>query len=252
VIAAGKSLKVISKHGSGIDTIDVAAANERSIEVKAAIGANSTAVAEHALSLLLTCSKSVIALNTRMHAGHWDKSTHKSIELKGKTLGLIGLGAIGRQVASFAHALGMKIIGYDPFSSHLPDYIQPGDLETIWKAADAISLHCPLTAENTDLINRDTIQKMKPGVIIINTARGGLINEQALLEGINSGKIKCAGIDSFKQEPPSPDHPFFGNPQIVLTPHIGGVSTEAYINMGCAAAQNVLDVLSAKLLTPII
>lgn len=243
IIDAAKSLKVISKHGSGIDTIDVEYAKKRSIQVEAAVGANATAVAEHAFALLLACSKSVIALNTRTHAGHWDKSTHKSLELKGKTLGLVGLGVIGRKVADFAHAFGMKVIGHDPFASQLPDFIKRVDLDEIWSTSDAISLHCPLTSENVDLINHDTIQKMKKGVMIVNTARGGLIHEQALLDGLQSGKIKCAGIDSFKLEPPAPDHPFFGHDQIILTPHIGGVSAEAYINMGCGAAENVVKVL---------
>lgn len=246
VIDAAKSLKIISKHGSGIDTIDVEYAKQRSIEVKAAVGANATAVAEHALALLLACSKSVTTLNERTHAGHWDKSTHKSLELKGRTLGLVGLGAIGRQVADFAHAFGMKVIGYDPYASQLPNDIELVDLETLWRTSDAISLHCPLNAENTNLISLDTIQKMKSGVMIINTARGGLIDEQALLEGLRSGKIKCAGIDSFKQEPPAQDHPFFGHPQIILTPHIGGVSSDAYINMGCGAAQNVVQALKMQ------
>lgn len=246
VIDAGKSLKVISKHGSGIDTIDIEHAQKRSVTVRAAVGANATAVAEHTVTLLLACAKSITTLNARTHAGHWDKSTHKSMELKGRTLGLIGLGAIGRKVADFAHAFGMKIVGYDPFANLLPNYISLVDLETIWKVSDAISLHCPLTTENADLINRDAIKKMKSGVILVNTARGGLINEQALLDGLNSGKIKSAGIDSFKQEPPDQGHPFFGHPQIILTPHIGGVSTDAYINMGCGAAQNIVDVLSEQ------
>lgn len=246
VIDAAKSLRIISKHGSGIDTIDVEYAKQRSIVVKAAVGANATAVAEHALALLLACSKSVTTLNERTHAGHWDKSTHKSLELKDRTLGLVGLGAIGRQVADFAHAFGMKVIGYDPFAGQLPNDIELVDLETLWRTSDAISLHCPLNAENTNLINFDTIQKMKSGVMIINTARGGLIDEQALLEGLRSGKIKFAGIDSFKQEPPAQDHPFFGHPQIILTPHIGGVSSEAYINMGCGAARNIIEVLKMQ------
>lgn len=243
VIDAGKSLKVISKHGSGIDTIDVEYAKKRSIEVKAAVGANATAVAEHAFALLLACAKSMTSLNVRTHGGHWDKATHKSLELKGRTLGLVGLGAIGRKVADFAHAFGMKVVGYDPFASDLPTYVEQVDLDTIWRVSDAISLHCPLTSENVDLINAGTIQKMKEGVVIINTARGGLIDEQALLYGLRSGKIKCAGIDSFKQEPPAQDHPFFGHDQIILTPHIGGVSADAYINMGCGAAQNIVNVL---------
>ncbi len=210
------------------------------------MGANATAVAEHALALLLACSKSVTTLNERMHTGHWDKSTHKSLELKGRTLGLVGLGAIGRQVADFAQAFGMKVIGYDPYASQLPNFIELVDLETLWRTSDAISLHCPLTEENTHLINLDTIQKMKSGVMIINTARGGLIDEQALLDGLRSGKIKFAGIDSFKQEPPAQDHPFFGHPQIILTPHIGGVSSDAYINMGCGAARNIIEVLKMQ------
>lgn len=246
VIDAGKSLKVISKHGSGIDTIDVECAKKRSIEVKAAVGANATAVAEHAFALLLACAKSVTTLNVRTHAGHWDKSTHKSLELKGRTLGLVGLGAIGRQVAGFAHAFGMRVIGYDPFASDLPSYLERADLDTIWRTSDAISLHCPLTMENANLINHDTIQKMKAGVMIINTARGGLIDEQALLEGLRSGKIKSAGIDSFKQEPPAQNHPFFGHDQIILSPHIGGVSSDAYINMGCGAATNVVNVMTTQ------
>lgn len=246
IIDAGKSLKVISKHGSGIDTIDVAHAQKRSVTVRAAVGANATAVAEHTVTLLLACAKSITTLNARTHEGHWDKSTHKSMELKGRTLGLIGLGAIGRKVADFAHAFGMNIVGYDPFANPLPNYISLVDLETLWKVSDAISLHCPLTAENADLINRDAIKKMKTGAIIINTARGGLIDEQALLDGLHTGKIRCAGIDSFKQEPPAQNHPFFENDRIILTPHIGGVSTEAYINMGCGAAQNILDALTTQ------
>lgn len=245
VIDAAKSLKVISKHGSGIDTIDVEYAKNRSIIVKAAVGANATAVAEHTLMLLLACAKSVTSLNQRTHAGYWDKSTHKSIELNGRVLGLIGLGAIGRKVAEYAHALGMRILGHDPFAVEIPSYIELEDLDKIWSLSDVISLHCPLTNENMDLINHDTIQKMKNGVMIINTARGGLINEQALLNGLASGKIKAAGIDSFKQEPPTRDHPFFSHEKIILTPHIGGVSASAYINMGCGAAQNVINSLTA-------
>lgn len=244
VIDSARSLKVISKHGSGTDTIDIEYAKKRSIVVKAATGANATAVAEHAIALLLACAKSIVSLNQRTHLGHWDKSTHKSLELGGRVLGLVGLGAIGRKVADYAHALGMRIIGHDPYASDLPDYIELVDLDTIWATSDAISLHCPLTSENVDLINSETLNKMKKGVIIVNTARGGLIHEQALLDGFGSGKVKAAGIDSFKQEPPDTDHPFFGHPQIILTPHVGGVSTDAYINMGRGAAHNVVETLA--------
>ena len=145
VMDAAPSLRVISKHGSGTDTIDKAAAAERGIAVVAAAGANAAAVAEQALALLLACAKSVVALDARMHAGHWDKATHKSLELGGRTVGLVGLGAIGLRFARMADALGMRVIGFDPFAKNLPAYVQPVDLETIWRESDAISLHCPLT-----------------------------------------------------------------------------------------------------------
>jgi D-3-phosphoglycerate dehydrogenase len=243
---AAPSLKVISKHGSGIDTIDVAAATQRGIAVKAAAGANAAAVAEHAIALLLACAKSVVRMNARTHAGHWDKATHKSVELHGRTLGLVGLGAIGRRVAAVAHAMGMKVIGFDPFAADLPGYITPADLDTIWRESDAISLHCPLTDENRNLINAATLAKMKRGVMLINTARGGLIDEAALLAAVKSGQVFSAGLDSFAVEPIPADHPFFGEPNITLSPHIGGVTGDAYINMGVAAARNVLTVIHSN------
>jgi len=210
IIDASQSLKVISKHGSGIDTIDQVAAQTRGIAVRAAAGANAAAVAEHAITLLLACAKSVVLLNERTHKGHWDKSTHKSLELSGRILGLVGLGAIGRKVAAVAHAMDMRVIGFDPFATQLPAYIESVSLENIWQQSDAISLHCPLTDENRDLVNVDTLGQCKPGVIMINTARGGLIVERDLVKAIHSGRVSAAGIDSFQQEPPQADHPFFG------------------------------------------
>lgn len=246
---AAPALQVISKHGSGIDTIDVAAAKARGIEVKAAAGANAAAVAEHAIALLLTCAKSVVQMNQRMHAGHWDKATHKSVELNGRTLGLVGLGAIGRRVAVVADAMGMKVIGFDPFANNFPSFIQPADLETIWRESDAISLHCPLTEDNRNLINVRTLAQMKRGVMLINTARGGLIDEPALLAAVKSSQVASAGLDSFAVEPAPANHPFFGEPNITLSPHIGGVTSDAYINMGVAAANNVLAVVTINSIT---
>ena len=158
---AAPALKVISKHGSGTDTIDKVAAKARGIEVVAAVGANAAAVAEQALALLLACAKSVVPLDARMHAGHWDKATHKSIELGGRTVGLVGLGAIGLRFARMADALGMRVIGFDPFAKNLPDYVTSVDLETIWRESDAISLHCPLTEDNRKLVNATTLARMQ-------------------------------------------------------------------------------------------
>ena len=244
VMDAAPSLRVISKHGSGTDTIDKAAAQASGIEVRAAVGANAAAVAEQAMALLLACAKSVVDLNTRMHAGHWDKATHKSIELHGRTIGLVGLGAIGQRFARMCDAMGMKVLGFDPFAKNLPDYIQAVDLDTLWRESDAISLHCPLTPENKQLLNASTLAQCKKGVIVVNTARGGLIDEAALLAAVQSRQVFAAGLDSFAVEPMTTPHPFHNAPHIILSPHIGGVTSDAYINMGVGAARNVLDVLA--------
>ncbi|QKV54711.1 NAD(P)-dependent oxidoreductase [Comamonas antarctica] len=244
VMDAAPALKVISKHGSGTDTIDKVAAQARGIEVVAAVGANAAAVAEQALALLLACAKSVVELNDRMHDGHWDKSTHKSLELGGRTIGLVGLGAIGLRFARMADALGMRVIGFDPYARKLPDYVQSVDLATIWRESDAISLHCPLTDDNRGLLDAQTLAQCKRGVIVVNTARGGLVDEDALLAAVRSGQVMSAGLDSFAVEPMTAGHPFQHEPHFVLSPHIGGVTSDAYVNMGVGAAKNLLQVLA--------
>ncbi|MDM0037902.1 NAD(P)-dependent oxidoreductase [Variovorax sp. J22G21] len=246
VMDAAPSLRVISKHGSGTDTIDKVAAQARGIDVVAAAGANAAAVAEQALALLLACAKSVVALDARMHAGHWDKATHKSLELGGRTIGLVGLGAIGLRFARMADALGMRVIGFDPFAKNLPTYVERVDLPTIWHESDAISLHCPLTDDNRGLLNAATLAQCKRGVVIVNTARGGLIDEAALLSAVRSGQVAMAGLDSFAVEPMTAGHPFQGEKNFVLSPHIGGVTSDAYVNMGIGAARNLLQVLARQ------
>lgn len=241
---AAPALRVISKHGSGTDTIDKTAAAARGIQVVAAVGVNAAAVAEHALALLLACAKSVVGLDARMRAGHWDKSIHKSLELEGKTIGLIGLGAIGRRMAAMAHGLNMRVLGFDPYAQDLPDYLTPATLDAIWREADVVSLHCPLTDENRGMINAATLARCKPGVVLVNTARGGLVDEDALLQAVRSGHVRAAGLDSFAVEPMTAGHPFQQEARILLSPHIGGVTSAAYVNMGVAAARNVLGVLA--------
>jgi len=243
VMEAAPSLRVISKHGSGTDTIDKEAAGARGIEVRAAVGANAAAVAEQALALLLACAKSVVQLNARMHAGHWDKAVHKSVELHGRTIGLVGLGAIGQRFARMCDAIGMRVIGFDPFASNLPDCIRAVDLATLWRESDAISLHCPLTQDNRELVNARTLAACRRGVMLVNTARGGLVDEAALLAAVRSGQVAAAGLDSFAVEPMVAPHAFHGEPGFILSPHIGGVTGDAYVNMGVGAARNVLAVL---------
>jgi D-3-phosphoglycerate dehydrogenase len=137
----------------------------------------------------------------------------------------------------------MKVIGFDPFASNIPGYIAPVDLDTIWKDADVISFHCPLTSENSQMLNAKTLALCKPNIIIVNTARGGLIDELALLDAIAQGSVAMAALDSFATEPMTVPHPFQDNPKIILSPHIGGVSSAAYINMGVGAAINILSTL---------
>lgn len=246
VMDAAPSLKVVSKHGSGTDTIDKTAARARGIQVVAAVGANAAAVAEQALALLLACAKSVVPLNARMHAGHWDKATHKSLELGGRTIGLVGLGAIGLRFARMADAMGMRVIGFDPFAKNLPAHVTAVDLETLWRESDAVSLHCPLTDDNRGLLNAQTLAKCRRGVIVVNTARGGLIQEADLLAAVQSGQVGSAGLDSFAVEPMTAGHPFHGQERIVLSPHIGGVTSDAYVNMGVEASKNLLAVLASQ------
>lgn len=244
VIAASERLRVISKHGTGIDNIDSAAAKARAIVVRAAAGANAPAVAEHTWALILACAKGVVPLDARMREGHWDKSTHKSLELKGRTLGLVGLGAIGRMVAATGAALGMRVVAYDPFASSFPAGIESVTLEQLFAGADVVSLHCPLTAQNANMINATSLASMRDGAIVVNTARGGLIDEAALADALRSGKLRGAGLDSFQVEPFTPGHAFTGLANVVLTPHVGGVTADAYIGMGTGAAQNILDELA--------
>lgn len=246
VINACSALRVISKHGTGIDTIDSAAAKARGIAVKAAAGANAAAVAEHTWALILACAKNVVRLDERMHAGHWDKATHKSLELKGRTLGLVGLGAIGLRVASTGLAMGMHVVAYDPYAKAAPEGVALRELDEVLAASDVLSLHCPLTAQNANMINAATLATMRAGAILVNTARGGLVDETALAAALRSGKIRAAGLDSFQVEPYADAHQFSELANVILSPHVAGVTDDAYVGMGTIAAQNVLDELAVS------
>jgi D-3-phosphoglycerate dehydrogenase / 2-oxoglutarate reductase len=246
IIAASARLRVISKHGSGIDTIDVEAARSRGVAVKAATAVNADAVAEHTWALILACAKSVTRLNARMHDGHWDKATHKSIELKGRTLGLVGLGAIGQRVATIGAAMGLRLLGYDPYAKSAPPGITLTSLPALLQTSDVISLHCPLTADNRGMINRNTLSQMQDGAILVNTARGGLVDEAAVRDALQSGRLRAAALDSFETEPPPKDHLLRNVKNLIMTPHVGGVTGDAYINMGIAAARNILEELKEE------
>lgn len=243
IMDAAENLQVISKHGSGIDVIDQAAAAERGIAVRAAVGANAAAVSEHTWALILACAKAVPQLDARMREGHWDKSTHKSVELAGRTLGLVGLGAIGRRVASAGLAFGMNVVAFDPYAKEAPEGVTLVALDALYAESDIVSLHCPLTDVNRKMLDRDAFARFRQGAILVNTARGGLIDETALAEALASGQLRSAGLDSFDIEPMTTPHPFQRIPNVILSPHIGGVSDAAYVNMGKGAAANILAAL---------
>ncbi|WP_368543193.1 hydroxyacid dehydrogenase [Enterobacter soli] len=244
VMDAAPALKVISKHGSGIDVIDVEAATARGIQVRAAPGANAAAVSEHTWALILACAKSLIPLDRRMREGYWDKSTHKSLELEGRTLGLIGLGAIGSRVAKIASAFGMKVQAYDPYAKSFPSGCERVDeLNDLIGQADILSLHCPLTQQNRGMINAATLALCKPGAILVNTARGGLIDDAALAAALKAGTLSWAALDSFHVEPLTAPHIWEEIDNVILSPHVGGVSDASYVKMGTAAAGNILQVL---------
>lgn len=244
VMDASTSLRVISKHGSGTDTIDKGAAAVRGIAVRAAVGANADAVAEHAWALILACAKSVVTLDARMRAGHWDKATHKSLELHGKTLGVVGLGQIGRRVATIGVAMGMQVIAYDPYAKEAPGGVTLVPIDALFTRSLVLSLNCPLTDDNHHLVNRKSLASMPRGSILVNTGRGGLVDDDAVREALASGQLRAAGLDAFVPEPLTGEHAWRNVPNTVLSPHIGGVSEDAYVNMGLGAARNVLDVVS--------
>ncbi|NHF74546.1 hydroxyacid dehydrogenase [Paracoccus xiamenensis] len=247
IFAAAPDLRVISKHGVGVDNIDVDAATRRNIPVVVASGANSVSVAEHAFALLLAVAKKIVPLDRGMREGRWEKPGFQGRELAGSTIGLVAFGAIARQTARYAKAFGMQVIAYDPFCDD-EVFLQEGvtrasDLQALLRDSDIVSLHSPLTPQTRHIINADSLAMMKPNAIIINTARGGLIDEAALLDALQSGRIAGAGLDSFAKEPTGSDHPFWAEPRLVVTPHIGGVTTAANLRVGVDAAQAIVDVL---------
>ncbi|WP_442796701.1 hydroxyacid dehydrogenase [Pantoea vagans] len=245
IMDAAPALRVISKHGSGIDVIDQQAAAARDIRVQSAPGANAAAVSEHTWAMILACAKSVITLDQRMRQGYWDKSTHKSVELEGRTLGLVGLGAIGGRVARIGRAFGMKVLAYDPFAKTFPDECESASLDDLLQQADIISLHCPLTEQTRQMINAEKLALLKKGAILVNTARGGLIDDDALLAALNNGTVAWAALDSFPTEPLTAPHIWQHVENVILSPHIGGVSDNSYVKMGTVAASNILKVLES-------
>ncbi len=238
-------LRVIGRAGVGVDNIDTEAATRRGIVVMNTPGANAVAVAELTLGLMIAMGRRINAANSSMHAGKWDKKSLQGTELRGKTLGIVGLGRIGLEVARRALAFGMEVIGYDPFIAPViarENEVTLVPIDEIFKSSDYLTLHVGLTSQTEGLINKQSIAIMKPGIRIVNCARGELIVEEALAEALASGSVAGAALDVFHQEPLK-DSPFFALDTCLLSPHIGGATDEAQEAIGIQLARQVRDYL---------
>ncbi|MBU1205454.1 MAG: hydroxyacid dehydrogenase [Proteobacteria bacterium] len=249
VVKASPDLKVIAKHGAGFDNIDVQTATALRIPVMTTATANYESVAEHTLGLMFALAKDIPRLDSRMHQGFWDKTQYRGVELYRKTLGLIGFGRIGRRVHELVAPLQMKVVVFDPFlpESGLPPMVTlVSQLDELLKAADIVSLHCPLTEQTRNLIGKRELGIMKKSVWLINTARGEVVDEEALIAALQEGKIAGAGIDTFRKEPPEDLRRLSEAGKVVLTPHIAAATEEAFARMGIEAAQNVMTILEGR------
>jgi D-3-phosphoglycerate dehydrogenase len=250
VIEASPRLRVICKHGVGVDNIDVAAATSRGIPVMNTPGVNARSVAELALTLMLCVIKQIPRLDWGVRHGQWERTNYHGAELTEKRLGLVGLGAIGRNLIQLVQPFAVAICAYDP---HVPASVfrevgvdRADDLDGLLAAADVVSLHCPLTPETRHIIGRREMELMKPTACLINTARGGLVDEDALIDALRTGKIAGAGLDAQAHEPPAAGHPLWELRNVVLTPHVGGSTEEGLRRMGIGAARTVLDFLAGR------
>ena len=244
VMDAARRLRAIGRAGVGVDNIDVPAATARGIIVMNAPDGNTMTTAEHAFALLLAMARRIPQAQASLKAGRWERKKFIGTELRGKTLGIIGLGRIGRVVASRAQGFEMKVIAHDPFVS--PEQARELDiellpLEHVFERADFLTIHTPLTPETRGLIGAQAFARMKPGVRIINCERGGLIDEQALYEAIKSGKVAGAALDVFSEEPPPPDHPLLALDEVVATPHLGASTREAQESVAIIVAEQLRD-----------
>ena len=241
-------LKAIVRAGVGVDNIDVPAATRQGIVVMNTPGGNTVSTAEHTLALLLALARNVPRANDSLKSGKWDRAAFTGSQLEGKTLGIIGLGRVGLAVARRALGFGMTVLGFDPLLS-ADKALEHGiesvpRLDDLWPRSDFITLHTPLNAETRHLIDARTLALMKPSARIINCARGGLIDEQAMVDALSAGKIAGAAVDVFDPEPPPLDLPLIKHPQVVVTPHLGASTEEAQISVSIEAARLLCDYLT--------
>jgi D-3-phosphoglycerate dehydrogenase len=245
IIDAAKNLKVIGRAGSGLDNVDKTAATKKGIVVMNTPGGNTITTAEHTIALMVSLARQIPQATMSLKAGKWEKKKFMGVELYNKTLGVVGIGNIGGQVAKRMQAFSMNVIAFDPFLSEEKAKtmgVEKVDLRELFRRSDFITIHTPLTPETKNLINKDTIRIMKPGVRIINCARGGIINEKDLYDALAEGKVAGAALDVFEKEPPG-NNPLLTLESLIATPHLGAASREAQENVAVAVAEQVVDCL---------
>jgi D-3-phosphoglycerate dehydrogenase len=251
VIKAADRLKVIGRAGVGIDNVDVEAATKKGIIVLNTPGGNTISAAEHTIAMMLALARNIPQANAALHKGEWNRKKYTGVEFFNKTLGIVGLGRVGAEVASRMKSFGMQIIAFDPFVSEERAQqmgLTLAPLETVLREGDFITVHTPLTNETRNLIDEDEFNIMKPGCRIVNCARGGIINEAALAKAIAEGKIAGAAVDVFTKEPPT-GNPLLEQEKVITTPHLGASTAEAQVNVALAVADQILTIAKGGLPT---
>ncbi len=246
-LSAADRLKVICRYGVGVDSVDLDCARSKNIIVTNTPGANSVSVAELALALMLALARSLPEAAAATRAGKYPRLN--GVSLEGKAVGLLGLGAIGKQLAKRLSGFDCRLLAYDPFPDHAfaaQYHIAFLPLDDLLPQADFVSLHLPLLPETKEMVNREFLGKMKAGSYLINTSRGEVVDEDALLEALRSGHLRGAGLDAFKEEPPPQDHPLLALPQVIATPHLGAQTDGATNTMGYMALEDCLAALSGS------
>jgi D-3-phosphoglycerate dehydrogenase len=249
ILAHASRLIVIGRAGVGVDNVDLEAATKAGVVVVNAPTGNTISAAEQTIALMLALARRTAAADASMRRGEWKRSSFTGVELRGRTLGIIGLGKIGQAVADRARGLEMNILGYDPFvTAELAALhgVTLADVDTIIEKADVITVHVPLNKATRGIINADNIGKLKPGVMLINVARGGVYDEAAVAKALTDGKIAGAAFDVYETEPPAADSPLLTAPNTILTPHLGALTAEAQLRVAEEACEQVIDVLAGR------
>jgi D-3-phosphoglycerate dehydrogenase len=253
VIEAGTKLRAIGRAGIGVDNVDVPAATARGIVVMNTPEGNNVTTAEHAIALLISLARHIPQATASMKSGKWEKKRFMGLELYNRTLGVFGLGNIGRVVANRARGLGMKVVAHDPFISQAAAEkldVELVSFDELLARADAITVHVPRTKDTKGLLGTKAFEKVRPGVLLINAARGGIVDEAALVEALDDGRVGGAAMDVFVEEPPGADHPLVNHPNVICTPHLGASTEQAQVNVAIAVSEQVRDYLLNDIIGP--